>query len=145
MTPQELQWLKIYFDQRLHDLEKYIDREIHSQDEAIKATNEQVDRRINGLSKLREEIAAERGLFMTRQQADISHEAIYTQINLVDEKVSNLLPREVYDEHHETLIERVSTIEKWKENITGRVVGVGVIAVIFTATVTAFITHLAYG
>lgn len=49
------------------------------------------------------------------------------------------------DRRFKHIDDRLNRIEVWKGNVTGRVVGVGAIGVIFTAAVTALIAHLVGG
>lgn len=60
----------------------------------------------------------------------------------IDRLRQNAVPLALYDEKHKSLAEQVTIIDQWKANVTGRVVGVGVIGAVFIAVVAALITHL---
>lgn len=91
--------------------------------------------------RLREEAIKIGARDLDRRLADVDR-LIADLDRRIDEVREHTLTREVYDERHDLLVAQVNVISEWKANITGRIVGVGVIVVLFTATVTAVITHL---
>jgi predicted nucleic acid-binding Zn-ribbon protein len=82
--------------------------------EALEIARSTIDRRLNGMNELREQINRER---------------------------SDYVGQEAYQQRHEDLQRRIGSLEVWRGNVTGRVVGVGIISVLFVATVTAVATH----
>lgn len=63
--------------------------------------------------------------------------------------LTEYLRKDEYQARHQELEKRLEelqrqiiVVENWKSNVTGRVVGIGAIGVLFTAVVVAFISHL---
>ena len=62
--------LREYVDARFAALEKRIDREFELADRALTIAREEVNRRLDGMNELRDQIQSERGEYATREMLD---------------------------------------------------------------------------
>lgn len=96
-------------------LREYFEKELELRDRAVELASKAMDYRLERMNELREQINNERGHFVSET---------------------------MYSERHKELQRRLTNLELWRANLTGRVVGVGLIAIVFTGVLTALLTHL---
>lgn len=96
-------------------LREYFEAKHEALEAQIASTAKELERRLDEMNRLRHQIEEERGHYITTAR---------------------------YDEKHEDLSRRLSSLERWQANLTGRMVGLGLIGAAFIAVVAAFITHL---
>lgn len=89
-------------------------REHESDNRAIVLAREDVNRRLEGMNELRNQITDERGDYMTRKE---------------------------YDAKHDTLIERVSALERSRSNLEGKLWALGAVVVVIQLALAA-LPHL---
>ncbi len=89
---------------REHELEaRALDVARDLQDRALSLARQDVDRRLEAMNELRDQITSERGEYLTRTN---------------------------YDVRHETLIDRISILERARANLEGRMWVLGAVVII---------------
>lgn len=55
---------------------------------------------------------------------------------------NRFMMKEDYTRLHDLLMDRVTDLEKWRENVTGRTLGITAVVAVLSGAVSAFIGHL---
>lgn len=107
--------LRAYIDRRLEDRDRWLTAELEGRDKAVLTAAQDNDRRLDHMNEYREQLNEERGHYV---------------------------PREVYEQYHNLLRERVGVLEQWRANIMGRAVGLAVVGTLIVAFLTAIVSHV---
>lgn len=111
-----------------------------SRDEAIKIAREEARNLETKIIRLETRVNDAVPTLLTRSEYEQRHRELQ---DAADQRLRvHIEEAERRFNHNE---DRLDAIESWKANVTGRVVGLGAIGVIFTAVVTAVVIHLAGG
>ena len=78
---------------REDSIQKYVDARLEHERELRVTQLIEVDRRLEGMNKLREQIEAERGSFISRELFDRLHDFLENRVNVLENFRSNIAGR----------------------------------------------------
>jgi hypothetical protein len=135
MTDPERIDVRSYLEALWVERDKRLDERWRAQQTALEKATTALERRLDLLNELREGV-------LSRDEYDGKHEALLGQMARLREDVDRIRSEALTKNGHVPYEERLSRLENWRANVTGRAVAVGLLGAIFVAVVTGFIVHL---
>lgn len=111
-----------------------------SRDEAIKIARQEARDLEAKIIRLEERVNDAVPVLLTREEYEQRHRELQSA---ADQRLQTHVTEA--DRRFSHIEDRLQGIESWKANVTGRIVGIGAVGVIFTGIVTAVIIHLLGG
>lgn len=101
-----------------------------------------MEKRLELLNEFRGQLREQAATFVTRDFADAEHDRMRIQIQALQQMVADAITEREYDQRHGEVMRRVSELERWRANVSGRYVGLSAIGALFIAVTTGFVVHL---
>jgi hypothetical protein len=114
-SPENLITLKEYVLAQFAWRDKQFNDYKEDSTNAVKTASAQIDSRLEKLNELRQEVVADRGIYLTRSEYEAKHETLGARFKPIEEKIAGL--------------------EKWQN----KVIGIGIVLVLLSGLIGALI------
>jgi hypothetical protein len=85
--------LKEYFTTLLNERCRIIDQRFAEQDRALQLSRDELERRLEGLNQLRQDVVKDRSEYVTRDVYELNHKVLESRINSVEDAIAQMETR----------------------------------------------------
>lgn len=121
----------------VHRAEAHALRTAREGDEkALEIASKEIDRRLEGMNQIREQMNSERGMYITREQYDVNRIARDTQLSIIRDAAQTQL-----NTIRDTMDNRLKILETSKSNMEGRIWMMGAAVTTFVLLLQTFLYY----
>ena len=134
MTPEEVS-LRDHVEHRIEEMDRRIYQAIDSRDKALRVAVDELNARLELLNELRGNVATKADLEnVTAQLLDLSQR--------LEAQGNSYVSEQTYATRHQEIERRMTEVDQWRSNLTGRIVGFATVGGLFVAMVSGLAVKL---